>query len=715
MKKILIGLVVLVIFSIGGLGCSGGGGGGGGIPPCNDSSSTNEELAYQPVGDGTISFSLEQVDDHYLLTINQAQNLFGLSWDDLAGAEIPQFYGFELLTDPVIDFDAGTISFEIGDVEDLTSIWFKILGVEDEGQTLYPWNSNEDIADWVHRVNYTSLLAGVVDLTVMTVSPVPEGTEFPYSFYGPPGGYYQPVGDGTISFSLEQVDDHYRITINQAQNLFGLNWFEITSATIPNYFGFEMITDPEIDFVAGSISFEIDGIEDAESIWFKVLGQNTDDGTLYPWNNNSDIAEWVHTVDYLTMLAGEVDLTDMDLNPLPEGTVFPYQLYSPPGGVYQQMGDGTIDFTIEAVDDHYLITVTQAPNLYGLSWYDMVSAELQQVSGFTLLTDPVIDAVNGTISFEVEEISNGASAHFKLLGRNSEDNLLYPWASSPLLSEWFEVINGGTFLSIVYDAPDILPASTYNDVDPPVILGTYPADGNTDIDPNVSITITWNEMPDSVTIADHITVEGNTFGACQCNIWQDGAVTRIYPVNDLVYGETYTVTVDAEVTDLAGNQLGAEEAFSFSTPDVTVEQTRTPTWDNANMSFYTFTGNATETTYTVVNPEAGERWHVFQRFPVSVFTALEDEADLHVVYRVQITGMTFSEAEEAPEVAIQLKEIGDDYTIYSEQIVVWNGNVVVDLEQDSTDLEAGISFLFGATAGTYEFGSIKIQKLIVND
>lgn len=100
---------------------------------------------------------------------------------------------------------------------------------------------------------------------------------------------------------------------------------------------------------------------------------------------------------------------------------------------------------------------------------------------------------------------------------------------------------------------------------PPEVAATTPAAGGTDVSVDSQILITFSEpmAPDTVTPSTILlsSSSGAVAGTVSCN----GTNATFTPSAPLFFDHEYTATVTTGATDLAGNALSAEYAFSFTT------------------------------------------------------------------------------------------------------------------------------------------------------
>ncbi len=96
---------------------------------------------------------------------------------------------------------------------------------------------------------------------------------------------------------------------------------------------------------------------------------------------------------------------------------------------------------------------------------------------------------------------------------------------------------------------------------PPTIEAVYPADNAVDIAVDSVICVVFSEPVDSMTIDDSsFTITPALDGIYQFR----GDTVKFMPVSDMTYGIEYTVGIDTDVTDTAGNALTESYTWSFS-------------------------------------------------------------------------------------------------------------------------------------------------------
>ena len=143
----------------------------------------------------------------------------------------------------------------------------------------------------------------------------------------------------------------------------------------------------------------------------------------------------------------------------------------------------------------------------------------------------------------------------------------------------FLVLNGG---GVNFSGPGpveliaFFGSTSPTDTTRPEVMSTSPANGATLIAPGVNVTATFSEAMDATTTdGDPSTINGTTF-----KLFKKGSTTKIgasvsydaatktatlNPTNNLRLGTTYKAVVTTGVTDLAGNGLLQQKAWTFKT------------------------------------------------------------------------------------------------------------------------------------------------------
>lgn len=103
---------------------------------------------------------------------------------------------------------------------------------------------------------------------------------------------------------------------------------------------------------------------------------------------------------------------------------------------------------------------------------------------------------------------------------------------------------------------------TTEDTTPPAVVSTSPSAGATGVAIASSVSATFSEPLAVATInAGTFTLSGGVTGT----VTYSGLMARLVPDSDLDYSTVYTASVGSGITDVAGNSLGADLTWSFTT------------------------------------------------------------------------------------------------------------------------------------------------------
>lgn len=122
------------------------------------------------------------------------------------------------------------------------------------------------------------------------------------------------------------------------------------------------------------------------------------------------------------------------------------------------------------------------------------------------------------------------------------------------------------------------------DETPPTIVSASPANGATAVPLDAVMEITFSEPIDPNTIGSSFMWVTPAPGAAVLSVSElvEPHVVRMRaPDFPLDYGQNWTMTVGENVADLAGNRLGAEQAFTFTTPPLVPVVTSSSPANNA--------------------------------------------------------------------------------------------------------------------------------------
>jgi methionine-rich copper-binding protein CopC len=107
----------------------------------------------------------------------------------------------------------------------------------------------------------------------------------------------------------------------------------------------------------------------------------------------------------------------------------------------------------------------------------------------------------------------------------------------------------------------------------PTVIATSPANGATGVSTSAVVNITFSEAVDASTVnSTNITMSVTTSGAAVAGTVSYNAATHVAtftPSSPLAQNTGYTVTVSGSIRDPAGNVMGSNFVFSFSTGDST--------------------------------------------------------------------------------------------------------------------------------------------------
>jgi methionine-rich copper-binding protein CopC len=116
------------------------------------------------------------------------------------------------------------------------------------------------------------------------------------------------------------------------------------------------------------------------------------------------------------------------------------------------------------------------------------------------------------------------------------------------------------------------------DLDPPVVVVTFPTDGANDVAVDVSISAVFSEPLDAGSVdasTFYVTGPGGAPVAGALSVDPANPIATFVPAVDLQLDATYTATLTTGVTDLAGNALAADYVWTFTVPldlDVTAPE-----------------------------------------------------------------------------------------------------------------------------------------------
>jgi glucose/arabinose dehydrogenase len=140
-------------------------------------------------------------------------------------------------------------------------------------------------------------------------------------------------------------------------------------------------------------------------------------------------------------------------------------------------------------------------------------------------------------------------------------NGLYKYSATPVFpTNGYEASN--------YWADVIFTAGSATDITPPTLVSESPADAATDISTVTSITAGFNEPIDAATINGttvQLTDALNNVIPATVNVNAASDQIVMTPISGLAPLTEYTVTIQSDITDIAGNTLASDITWSFTT------------------------------------------------------------------------------------------------------------------------------------------------------
>ena len=100
---------------------------------------------------------------------------------------------------------------------------------------------------------------------------------------------------------------------------------------------------------------------------------------------------------------------------------------------------------------------------------------------------------------------------------------------------------------------------------PPTVAATTPAEEATNVAIDTAVSVTFSEAMDPATINGSRFSLSDDDSPVQGTVSYADKVARFAPASPLVHSTRYTVTVAADVTDLAGNAMAGSASWSFTT------------------------------------------------------------------------------------------------------------------------------------------------------
>jgi hypothetical protein len=224
---------------------------------------------------------------------------------------------------------------------------------------------------------------------------------------------------------------------------------------------------------------------------------------------------------------------------------------------YGEVEDYTVDIAGDPTGPPVVLTTAPVSGAVDVSIDTFISATFNKSLDPASITSANFQVSVGGNAVAGALVCNGAIATF-----TPSAPLLYETAYDVTLTTGIKDIEGTpldeavTWSFTTEPVPDTLP---------PEVIATDPPAGATDVAVNSQILITFSERMDPYSInASTInlsTAGGTVPGAVACN----GMNATFTPSAILPFDREFTVTVSTGATDLAGNALPAEYAFTFTT------------------------------------------------------------------------------------------------------------------------------------------------------
>lgn len=127
---------------------------------------------------------------------------------------------------------------------------------------------------------------------------------------------------------------------------------------------------------------------------------------------------------------------------------------------------------------------------------------------------------------------------------------------------------------------DVVFDTTYDDQEPPTVVGRSPLDGATDAVPSTDITATFNEPVQGASVAFELRDSGGSLVAATVSYDVSTYTATLTPDSPLQENTSYTATI-VDVQDFMGNSIAAPDSWSFTTTTTPVLACPCTIWDEA--------------------------------------------------------------------------------------------------------------------------------------
>jgi methionine-rich copper-binding protein CopC len=250
------------------------------------------------------------------------------------------------------------------------------------------------------------------------------------------------------------------------------------------------------------------------------------------------------------------------------------------------VGSGKISFWI--YNSAGILSKTQSPLAYNNNaWHHAVGVYDGSTVKLYIDGNQVASASAGTIFYGAGGIA---------IGRDGNSSGSYFGGLLDGISIYDQALSSQDVLDL-FNNPGLFDAT------PPTVSATSPANNETGVELNSSVTATFSETMNASTInAATFTVNSGN-GHIVGTVSYSGVVATFTPTSNLTYGVTYTATITTAVKDAAGNALAANYTWSFTAgpPDM-VLPTVSATSPAANEMGVTIYGSITATFSEAMDP-----------------------------------------------------------------------------------------------------------------
>ncbi len=224
-------------------------------------------------------------------------------------------------------------------------------------------------------------------------------------------------------------------------------------------------------------------------------------------------------------------------------------------------------FTTDAAPN--VVSTIPLNNAINVSTDTDISAEFSEaMNGVTitdltfLVVDEMLAPVEGVINYD---------AITKIATFNPDSDLLFDTEYTVTITTGVTDLAGNAM-----GGDFVWTFTTASEIVPPTIISTIPLDNATNVALNTDISAEFSEAMNGLTVTDlTFLVTDDEFAPVSGIITYD-AITKIAtfnPDNDLLFDTEYTVTITTGATDLAGNAMGEDFIWTFTTASEIVPPT----------------------------------------------------------------------------------------------------------------------------------------------